>query len=159
MGVIPETFRRQQGVVRSCHPQTSFAAWGARADYIVQDHKLDHQMDDRSPLGRIYELDGAILLLGVGHDNNTSMHLAEYRANYTTKKSVVEYAPVLENGVRTWKGFEDIAFSSDDFADIGKDYERENAFLSGSVGQSEAKLFPQRQVVDHAVRWMERNRN
>lgn len=29
------------------------------------------------PFGRLYELDAYILLLGVGHDSNTSLHLAQ----------------------------------------------------------------------------------
>lgn len=37
---------------------------------------------ERSPLARRYELDGQALLAGVGHGNNTSIHLGEYRADF-----------------------------------------------------------------------------
>ena len=68
--------RPSAGVVRCLGPNT-----GA----VVADHSLDHPLGERSPLARLYDLDGHILLLGVGHANNTSLHLAEYRADYPGK--------------------------------------------------------------------------
>jgi aminoglycoside 3-N-acetyltransferase len=76
MGAIPESFRKQNGTLRSSHPQVSFGARGKNAEVIVGDHPLDFPLGERSPLARIYELDGYVLLLGVTHLNNSSMHLA-----------------------------------------------------------------------------------
>ena len=79
LGVIADTFWRQPGAVRSSHP-FAFAALGPHAMRITSDplplppHRLD------SPVGRVWELDGQILLLGVGHDANTTIHLAEVMA-------------------------------------------------------------------------------
>lgn len=36
-------------------------------------------LGEPSPLGRLYDLDADVLLLGADHDCNTSPHLAEYR--------------------------------------------------------------------------------
>ncbi len=70
MGVVADTFWRRPGVLRSDSPH-AFAAIGPRAAEITADHPVDvpHGLD--SPVGRIYELDGQVLLLGVGHDANT----------------------------------------------------------------------------------------
>ncbi len=65
MGKIAETFRKQNGVIRSNHPGLSFAAWGRNKEYILQDEHYDFSLNEKSPLGRIYELNGNILLLGV----------------------------------------------------------------------------------------------
>lgn len=86
MGVIPDTFRKQRGVMRSSHPQVSFAAWGANAGDIVTGHDLDNGLGEHSPLARIYDRHGWVLLLGVGHERNTSLHLSEHRASYPGKK-------------------------------------------------------------------------
>jgi len=47
----------------------------------VTDHGLDDPREN-SPLARVYDRDGDVLLLGVGHDSNTSLHLAEHRADF-----------------------------------------------------------------------------
>ena len=92
MGVIPETFRKQQGCLRSAHPHHSFCAYGHHASQIINSHSLEFGLGEGSPLARIYDLGGFVLLLGVGHESNTSMHLAEYRATFPTKHIVQEGA-------------------------------------------------------------------
>jgi aminoglycoside 3-N-acetyltransferase len=101
-----------------------------------------------------------VLLLGVDHSANTSLHLAEYRASYPGKTEVASAAPVLVDGHRRWKRFSDINISSADFARVGRDFTRRHSGLvrTGRVGLARAQLFPQRACVDFAVRWMERHR-
>ena len=158
MGTAPEVFRKQKTVIRSGHPNSSFAAWGKNKHYIVQDDHLDYQMNEESPLGRIYELDGNVLFIGVDYDKNTSFHLAEYKANYKGKTIITEGTPIIEDGKRVWKVYRDILFEDEDFVDIGNNYEKENSVGVGYIGKAKAKLIPQREMVDFAVIWMEKNR-
>jgi aminoglycoside 3-N-acetyltransferase len=159
MGIIPETFRKQQGVLRSYHPQDSFAAWGKRAAQIVEGHTLDYGLGEGSPLARLYELDAWVLLLGVGHDSNTSLHLAEYRASYPDRRVVRAGAPILVDNQRVWVSMHDVDLNSDDFAAIGADFERDpGAARRSHVGEAEAALMPQRLLVDYGVRWIEAHR-
>ncbi len=157
MGVIVEAFRKQNGVVRSGHPHSSFAAWGRHKDYIIQDDHLDFPMNMESPLGRLYELDGHVLLLGVDHDRNTSLHLAEYLAEYP-KKIIEEGLPIMENGIRQWKYFENILYNSDDFLEIGRAFEATGAVKNFKIGAARVRLMSQRQLVEFAVDWMEQHR-
>ena len=159
MGAIPECFRKQAGVVRSGHPQSSFAAWGKHADRVTGLHTLEFSLGEGSPLARVYELDGWVLLLGVGHGNNTSIHLAEHRAEYPGKHTIQCGAPVMRDGRREWVQFEDINEDSGDFHRIGADFDRQPGLTRiGRVAQAEARLMAQRALVDFAVQWMERNR-
>jgi aminoglycoside 3-N-acetyltransferase len=158
MGAIPEAFRNQSGVVRSPHHSASFAAWGKHKDLIVQDDHPDFCQNDQSPLGRLYELDGYVLLLGVGYDRNTSLHLAEYRAAYPGKTTVHDGFPSADGGERTWRETQDILYRPEDFPEIGAAFERGPGARIGFIGRAPARLMRQRDLVDFAKAWMEANR-
>jgi aminoglycoside 3-N-acetyltransferase len=157
IGKIPEVFRRQTGVTRSLHPAHSFAAWGRFSERITMDEKLDFSMDRQSPLGRLYELDGRVLLLGVGHANNTSLHLAEYLVDDGHSHGD-RAAPVSRDGVREWVRYQDIDLDSDDFDRIGAAFERVGECRLGNVGKATARLMKQRDLVDFATGWMRQHR-
>ena len=161
MGKIAETFRKQKGVLRSAHPQSSFCARGPQASSIVNNHALAYGFGEHSPLARIYDLHGFVLLLGVGHSSNTSIHLSEYRATFPTKRIVQEGAPISQGGSRTWTTFEDIDVDASDFDRIGADFLRSDAgkvVQQRKVSIANCQLMPQRTIVDFAVDWLEKNR-
>jgi aminoglycoside 3-N-acetyltransferase len=156
IGRIPEVFRTLPGVRRSAHPASSFSARGPNARKIVARHPLDHCLGERSPLARLYDLRAHVLLLGVDHRRNTSLHLAEYRARYPGKREIEQGAPVRRRGKRVWAAYKELDLRVEDFPAIGEAFrERERR---GQVACAEARLFPQRDIVDFAVAWMEGNR-
>lgn len=161
MGKIAETFRKQKDVLRSTHPQSSFSARGPQASYIIDNHSLAYGMGENSPIARIYDFHGSVLLLGVDHSSNTSIHLAEYRADFPTKRIVQEGAPITQEGSRVWTTFEDIDVDDSDFDRLGEDFLHADAgtvIQQGKVGVANCQLMPQRTIVDFAVDWFEKNR-
>jgi len=159
MGVVAELFRTWPGAQRSGHPTRSFAAVGPQAAWLTADHPLTDVFGPASPLGKLYELDGLILLLGVDHSSNTSLHLAEHRANYPGKRYVRESSAVLVDGVRQWMTYWSPDLMQDaDFATLGDAYEAAHAIPRHRVGLAAVRFMRQRPLVDWAVTWLEQHR-
>ncbi|MGW2616527.1 aminoglycoside N(3)-acetyltransferase [Streptomyces sp. NPDC001500] len=147
VGVIPETVRTWPGARRSAHPQTSFAALGARAAEIVAGHAPDCRLGEDSPLARLEERGARVLLLGAGYDACTAFHLAEYRVP----------APLVRvgrPGPDGWEEVTEVSVDSDRFDELGHDFERDRAVVRGRVGAADARLFPVADAVAYAERWL-----
>ncbi len=159
MGAVSEMFRQWPGTVRSNHPARSVAAWGRYAQYLTENHDLSDIFGDDSPVGRLYKLDGYVLLVGVGHDKNTSLHLADVRAEYPGKHMVIESSAILLDGQRIWKSYETLAVDGEDFPAIGEAFERTGQVRRVPLGNGILSMMRQRELVDFAVKWIGENRD
>jgi aminoglycoside 3-N-acetyltransferase len=96
----------------------------------------------------MYQLDGSILLLGVSHKSNTSLHLAEH--SIQNRKKVQKGTALLEEGQRVWKTHEEIDYDADVFEAIGKEFEEVHPLNTEQIGLAICKLLKQRLIVDFA---------
>lgn len=101
-GLIPETARQRPDAVRSVHPTHSVVALGANKKELTLGHELGKSpCDEMSPYYGLMELSGKILLLGgVDHDSNTSLHCLEELAGvpYHLQDDVTHGTVRLPNG-------------------------------------------------------------
>lgn len=156
MGAIVECFRHLPGVVRSNHPTVSAAAIGPNAAALIEGHDLIDRLGERSPQGKLYALEGHILLLGVDHGNNTSLHLAEVRSGVMS--TVQDGAPVIVDGTRVWVEIEHVDDDDGDFAQLGEAFAATGGERQGPVGTGIARLVRARDIVDFGVDWIRTNR-
>jgi aminoglycoside N3'-acetyltransferase len=144
LGVVADTFWRLPGVLRSDHSH-AFAAAGPEAARITSDPLPLPPHIPESPVGRVHDLDGQVLLLGVGHDADTTLHLAELIAGVPYR--VPMYCTILQDGrpVRINYGENDHCCERFAFAD---EWLRVRGLQSeGPVGRAHARLARARDIV------------
>jgi aminoglycoside N3'-acetyltransferase len=145
LGVVADTFWRLPGVVRSAQ-FFAFAAAGPEAERVTADPLPLPPHQPASPVGRVHELDGQVLLLGVGHDADTTLHLAELLAGvpYRAPKHCTVLGPD-GRPVRVDYGENDHCCQRFALAD---DWLRERGLQrEGPVGHAHARLVRSRDVV------------
>jgi len=77
MGAIPRTLLSMPGRARGDHPLNSFAAVGPLARQLVAEQS---PQDVYAPLREIAVRNGYVIMMGVGLDSMTALHLAETKA-------------------------------------------------------------------------------
>jgi len=154
LGVTAELFRRFPGIRRSRHA-FSFAAVGPEAEAITRDrlpippHRLE------SPVGRVYERGGQILLLGVGHDANSTIHLAEVLAG--VPYGVAKHCTVLEGGKPKRVDYRENDHCCQRFALVDEWLRERGLQREGRVGLAEARLIESRDLVEVVRERLERD--
>lgn len=144
LGIVAEHFRRRPGALRSSHP-FAFAAFGPQAAAIVDGPLPLPPHAPGSPVDRVHDRDGQVLLLGVGHDADTTLHLAEVLAGVPYR--VPHHVTILRDGrpVRIEYGENDHCCERFALADgwlraAGRQRE-------GPVGRAHARLARSRDIV------------
>jgi aminoglycoside 3-N-acetyltransferase len=167
MGAVSEALRTAEGAARSAHPQSSFAAIGPRADWLMAGHPLHSHLGPTSPLGKLAELaeltgqDAQVLMMGVGYWAFTGFHLAEY--TYRPDPPMRKYACVVTaaDGAPAWEYYEDVVLDDQEFDVIGQALERslgQKVIKHGKVGRASCRLVPLQPAVQFARKWLLKSR-
>jgi aminoglycoside 3-N-acetyltransferase len=148
LGITADTFWRQPGVLRSNNPH-AFAAIGPHAAALTAPHPLEVPHGPDSPPGRALGLNAQILMLGVGHDANTTLHVAETLAR--VRYSVRYHVTILEDGRPVRFEYDETDHCCEGFAQMDDWLEAHGQQRRGPVGNGEARLCESRHVVEHAL--------
>lgn len=161
--ILTEYLRTWPGSCRSAHPDGSFAAVGRLASWITADHPLHYGHGPGSPLAKLCEARGKVLLLGAPFTSLTLLHYAEHLARVPGKRVVRYRCPVLREGKREWVELEE--FDTNNL--IGK-WEGDGYFAlipqealargigrMGRVGAALSYVFDAAALHHFAVGWLE----
>ena len=152
MGAVGQNLNRRPGAYQSYHPNCAFVTYGKYGKLIAHQHDLDFALGEQSPLGAMYLLPSYILLIGVGYDCCTGMHLGEYRSN--VRDIIVQGGAIEENGYRKWVRYLDLDLDSDEFPEIGKAMEEKGMVTTGTLGNSSCRLMKFAEAVDFTCEYL-----
>ncbi len=157
--ILAEFMRTLPGTERSLNPEASMIAVGAQAGWITRDHPMNYGYGAGSPLDKLVEIKGHVLMLGAPLDTITLLHYAENRAKLRNKNIVQYTCPVMMDGQKVWIEVED--FDTGDhhdeytFEQIALEYLAANRGRRGRVGNAESFLFGAADLTEFAIEWLE----
>jgi len=162
-GVLGEYLRTWSGAHRSDHPDSSVVAVGRLAEELTRDHPLHYGMGPGSPLAKLCEAKGKVVLLGSPLANLTLLHHAEHLAQVPNKEVVRYWAPIVRDGTKLWIQIEEFSTEgclpwygpTDPFEAIVREYLQAGRGRVGRVGAAKCTLFDAAGLTAFAVEWIE----
>jgi aminoglycoside 3-N-acetyltransferase len=163
-GALAELFRTHLGTRCSTNPGARMAALGAGADWLTRDQPMNYSYGPGSPLGKLCEAGGKVMLIGSDPDAVTLLHHAEHLAPIPDKRVLRLRTPIAgESGGRwvEWEEFDTTSRGIVDwpeqfFAMVMADFAATGQVTTGRLGQADVMVFDAQALVDHAVAMMVR---
>lgn len=162
-GAIAEFLRTTPGARRSANPGASCAAIGRLADWLTRDHPIDYGYGPGSPLARLVEAGGRVLMIGAPWDTMTLIHHADHLADLPGKSIVRLETPFAGESGITWRVIEEYDTTEpvidglpDDYIErIVTDFVSAGGGRQGPVGQAASLLVEARPMLAFAISWLE----
>jgi aminoglycoside 3-N-acetyltransferase len=138
---------------------------GARAEWFTADHPLDYGYGPGSPLAKLVEVGGKVVMIGAPLDTMTLLHHAEHLADLPGKRVIRYEVPFATADGVEWRMVEEFdtsdpvvdAFADDYFATIVEDFLACGQGVRGRVGAAESVLVDAQAMCAFAVAWMEQH--
>jgi len=163
VGVIPEAARLWPGAIRSLHPTHSVAAIGRDAKWFTEGHYAGGICGIGSPYDRLCDYNsgnGYILLLGVDHERNTSLHMPE---------ELLRIPDALDGSgicrLTDYEGDEHLrvtefhSWRHRNFMVLDKDLDRDSIQVCGFVAAAHTRLVNARRLREFALHALRTNAN
>ncbi|MEA2528737.1 MAG: aminoglycoside 3-N-acetyltransferase [Thermomicrobiales bacterium] len=155
-GRIAETIRTWPGAGRSWHPTHSVAAIGAEEEAICAGHHLVGGLAVDSPLDRLARQGGYVLLIGVGHATNSTVHAGEAHVpvpylDVPFRPDNAREATVLVNGEEMRVPLLQPPGCSRAFGAVERPLRKRGAIRDGRIGRALSQLVRGRDVVETTV--------
>jgi aminoglycoside 3-N-acetyltransferase len=146
LGRIAETLRLTFPHERSTHPLFSFLATGPHARNFIAAQRLDWPL---GPIEALADVNGHVLLLGVGHTSNTTIHLAEQHLGRSLFHRYAKAAP------GAWMELPNVSGESHHFNEI--EPHLRPATTETHIGNCHARLIPVNAILTTTTTLIEKN--
>jgi aminoglycoside 3-N-acetyltransferase len=166
-GKIPETFGKRPGVKRGNHPLYNVAVRGPLADWIIS-------VNDAIPLSwgedkfyyKLKDRNGSILLLGVDHNANSTIHICQELADvwYIANKKPMSKLTLAELMSKPTKEQEEIIELHMSSMETQKDFNRiepvlkaHNAIKAVKIGDADVRYVFSKDVIELGTAALKKN--
>lgn len=164
-GILHEALRTWPGAIRSDHPDAGIVAIGPQAAWLTADHPFHYGYGEGSPLEKVVQTNGKVLMMGCSLDTITLLHYAEHQAQIADKR-IVRYRRLMPGPAGPhWVDFEEFDTSEpvhdnlppNCFEQIADDYLAAGHGRQGRIAQARSALFDARELVAFAIPWLEQH--
>ena len=162
-GIIAEFVRTMPGARRSANPGASVAAIGKLADWITSDHRLDYGYGEGTPLSKLVEVGGRVLMVGAPWDTMTLIHHADHLANIPDKITIRIEVPLAGPYGTEWHFMQEFetgdpvhkALPDNYIEQIATAYVDSGGGRQGMIGAAPSLLVDAPPMLAFAIRWLE----
>lgn len=162
-GIIAEFVRTMPGARRSGNPGASVAAIGRQAEWITVDHPQDYGFGEGSPLAKLVELNGRVLMVGAPWDTMTLVHHADHLADLPDKAVLRYEVPFATAEGTAWRFMEEFDTTEPVIAGLPDNYIEQivTAYVAsgsgheGSIGLAPSLLVDAKPMLAFAIQWLE----
>lgn len=138
-GDFSNQLMRNDGVFRSNHPTHSFVAWGKYAKLICDSHPLHFSLGKESPLDKVVEMNGYVLLLGTSY---RYCDIFKYASCITQKNPIrVITSPIEKKERRIFIKMLEMDYELKNIHVIQQMMEERNVVNDGYVGNAHCRFF------------------
>lgn len=162
-GIIAEFVRTMPGARRSGNPGASVAAIGKLADWITSDHPQDYGFGEGSPLAKLVEANGRILMVGAPWDTMTLIHHADHLADLPGKRVLRYEVPFAARAETAWCVMEEFDTTEPVVEGLPENYIEQivtahvasGGGREGMIGLAPSLLVDARPMLAFAIEWLE----
>ena len=130
---------RHDGVYRSNHPTHSFIAWGKYAKLICDKQPLHFSLSKDSPLGKLCELNGFVLLLGIKYEGADIFKVG--RVNDSDTPIRIVSSPIERRGKKSFISMLEYDCGNKDISGIQQMLEERQIVKETFIGRARCRLF------------------
>jgi len=149
-GLVTETFRRRPNAIRSLNATHSIAGIGPDAQRLLDGHRDDLPFGPNgpgAPLGKLADMGGSIILLGVTHVSNTTIHIVHYLAGLPMREEWREIE-VTDAGGRKKTVRVRHPGCSDGFDKLEPYFIEKGIQRTGHIGNAEVRIMKGRECIE-----------
>ena len=162
-GAFPEFLRTTPAALRSASPGPSMTALGAKARWLIDPHPLDYGYGPGTPLARLVEAGGKVMMIGAPWETMTLLHHAEHLADIPGKRIVRWDVPFAAPDGVIWRTVEEFdtgnpvvdGLEDEYFEQVVCDFVAQGGGLQGMIGSAPTLVVNAEPMVAFAVDWLE----